>query len=165
VNISDHGTVYLAGLLHDVGKIILDRFVHDIYEIVIKATFDECISMIEAEKKFIGESHDTVGGWIMEKWKLPEIFIDVAKYHHCVLESPQENRIAVAVSSMADQMARIEYYGFGGDMSGVIFNETEAFKVLENVNPEIADMDIVKFTWDLESVDGEVAEMEDILKS
>jgi putative nucleotidyltransferase with HDIG domain len=165
VNIKDQGMVYLSGLLHDVGKIILDRFVHEIYEIVIQATRDECISMIDAEKKFIGESHDSIGGWIMEKWKLPEMFIDVARYHHDVQNVPEGNRTAVAVCSLSDQLARIEYFGFGGDMSGVILSETDAFKILEKINPAIVDMDFVKFVWDLENVDDEISEMENILKS
>jgi len=165
VNIKDQGVVYLSGLLHDVGKIILDRFVHEIYEIVIQATRDECISMIEAEKKFIGESHDAIGGWIMEKWKLPEMFIDVARHHHSVQDAPEGNKTAVAVCSLADQLARIECFGFGGDMSGVILSETEAFKILEKVNPAIVDMDFVKFVWDLENVDEEIGEMESILKN
>ncbi|MCX5810932.1 MAG: HDOD domain-containing protein [Proteobacteria bacterium] len=165
MNMKDLGAVYLSGLLHDVGKIILDRFVHEIYEIVINATSDECISMIEAEKKFLGETHDIVGGWIMEQWKLPEIFIDVARYHHCVQDSTGENKTAVAVCSLADQLARIQDFGFGGDISGVILNETEAFKVLEKVNPKILEIDMVKFNWDLENADDEIGEMESILKN
>jgi putative nucleotidyltransferase with HDIG domain len=165
VNMKDQGAVYLSGLLHDVGKIILDRFVHEIYEIVIKATRDECISMIEAEKKFIGESHETIGGWIMEQWKLPNMFIDVARYHHSVQDAPEENRTAVAVCSLADQLARIEDFGFGGDMTGVVLDETEAFKVLERINPKIAEIDFVKFAWDLENVNDEITEIENILKN
>jgi putative nucleotidyltransferase with HDIG domain len=164
-NMKDLGAVYLSGLLHDVGKIILDRFVHEIYEIVIKATGDECISMIEAEKKFLGETHDTVGGWIMEQWKLPEIFIDVARHHHSVNDSPEKNRTAVAVCSLADQLARIQDFGFGGDMSGVILSETEAFKVIEKANPKVLEIDLVKFNWDLENADDEIGEMESILKN
>jgi putative nucleotidyltransferase with HDIG domain len=165
LNIKDQGAIYLSGLLHDVGKIILDKFVHEIYEIVIKATRDECISMIEAEKKFIGESHETIGGWIMERWKLPRMFIDVASHHHSVMDSSEGNRTAVAVCSMADQLARIEDFGFGGDMSGVVLNETEAFNVLLKANPAIAEIDFVKFAWDLENVDNEIEEIENILKN
>ena len=165
VNMKDIGTIYLSGLLHDVGKVILDRFIHDIYKIVIQTTHDECISMVEAEKKVIGESHDTIGGWIMERWKLPSVFIDVAKYHHSIMDSPEENLTAVALSSMADQLARLQCYGFGGDMNGVVLNDTEAFKVLEEANPKIAEMDIVKFEWDLEDANEEIIEMESILKN
>jgi putative nucleotidyltransferase with HDIG domain len=164
-SMKDLGAVYLSGLLHDVGKVILDRFVHEIYEIVIKATGDECISMIEAEKKFLGETHDIVGGWIMEQWRLPEIFIDVARHHHSVQDAPEKNRKAVAVCSIADQLARIQGFRFGGDMSGVILSETEAFKVLEKANPKIIEIDMVKFNWDLENADDEIVEMESILKN
>ena len=165
VNIGGNGTIYLSGLLHDVGKIILDRFVHDIYTIIIQATTDECIPMIEAEKRLLGESHATVGGWIMERWKLPSAFIDVAKFHHSVMDAPEESRTAVAISSLSDQLARIQHHGFGGDMGGIILSETDAFKVLEKLNPAFADLDIVKMVWDLEDANEEISEMESILKN
>jgi hypothetical protein len=99
----------------------------------------------------------------MDKWKLPEIFADVAKYHHTVMGSPEHNRINVAIASLADQLARVRYFGFGGDMSGVVFSETEAFKVLEEVVPDIVNMDIFRFVYELETVDEEIVEMEKIL--
>lgn len=163
LRIGDQNITYFLGLLHDVGKVILDRFAHDIYTIVIQTTFDECISMIEAEKRLIGESHDVIGGFVMEKWKLPEVFADVARYHHAITESPEHNRVTVAVASLADQLARVRYFGFGGDMSGVVLSETEAFKVIEGVAPEIANIDIFRFVYELETVNDEIVEMEKIL--
>ncbi|MBA4389959.1 MAG: hypothetical protein C0399_03375 [Syntrophus sp. (in: bacteria)] len=165
LKVGDKNVIYFLGLLHDVGKVILDRFAHDIYTLVIQTTYDECISMIEAEKRLIGESHDVIGGFVMEKWKLPEVFADVARYHHTVMESPEYNRINVAIASLADQLARVRYFGFGGDMSGVVFSETEAFKVLEKVVPDIVNMDIFRFVHELETVDDEIVEMEKILTS
>ncbi|RPJ58404.1 MAG: HDOD domain-containing protein [Dehalococcoidia bacterium] len=164
LEVRDQTVIYLSGLLHDIGKIILDRFIHDIYKIVIQTTCDECISMIEAEKRYIGESHDTVGGWFLEKWKLPAAFIDVARYHHSVTESPEDSKTFVAISSLADHLARLRFYGFGGDMSGVVIGDTDAFKILEKTHPAIADMDVVKFIWDLEDADDEIIEMEGIFK-
>lgn len=161
----DQDVVYFLGLLHDVGKIILDRVAHDIYTMVIQTTYDESISIREAEKRIIGESHDTVGGLIMKKWRLPPFFSHVAQYHHAVPEAPEDNRAIVAVVSLADQMARMRFFGFGGDMSGIVFSDTEAFKVLEAVSPVIQEMDIVKFIWDLDGVDEDVIEMERLLNS
>jgi putative nucleotidyltransferase with HDIG domain len=163
LRIGDHNIAYFLGLLHDVGKIILDRFAHDIYTIVIQTTFEECVPMIEAEKRLIGESHDVIGGFVMEKWKLPEVFADAARYHHSIMKSPEYNRVTVATISLADQLARVREFGFGGDKSGVVFSETEAFKVIEGVNPEIVDIDIFKFVYELEAVNDEIVEMEKIL--
>jgi putative nucleotidyltransferase with HDIG domain len=165
LKVGDKNIIYFLGLLHDVGKVILDRFAHDIYALVIQTTFEECISMIEAEKRLIGESHDVIGWFVMTKWKLPEVFADVAKYHHAVMESPEHSRINVAIASLADQLARVRYFGFGGDMSGVVFSDTEAFKVLEEVVPDIVNMDIFRFVYELETVDEEIVEMEKILTS
>jgi len=143
-------SIYLAGLLHDVGKIVLDRLVHDVYKEIVQLTYKESISVLEAEKRVMGESHDTVGGWLVERWKLPRLFADVAEFHHSVMKSPEEYRVTVAVVSLANQLARIKLFGFGGDMSGVLFTETEAFSVLEDINPSIRDLDIVKLVWDLD---------------
>jgi len=161
----DQDIIYFVGLLHDVGKVILDRVAHDIYAIVIQTTYDESISIREAEKRLIGESHDKIGGLVMEKWRLPPMFVAVAKYHHEIMKAPVEYRTAVAISALADQLARVRFLGFGGDMSGIVFSDTDAFRELEKIAPAIQDMDIVKFIWDLEEIDEEVAEMEKILGS
>ena len=165
LKIGDHNIMYFLGLLHDAGKIILDRFAHDIYSLVIQTTFDECISMVEAEKRLIGESHDIIGGFVMEKWRLPEVFADVAKHHHAVMEAPERNRVTVGVVSLADQLARVRYYGFGGDKSGIVVSETDAFEVIAGAAPEIVGMDIFKFVYELETVNDEIVEMEKILTS
>ncbi len=161
--VGDKNIIYFGGLLHDVGKVVLDRYTHDIYRIVVQVTHEECLPMIDAEKRIIGESHDTIGGLIMERWKFPWLLADIARYHHAIGQCPGESRPTVAVCALADQLARVRYFGFGGDMSGVDLTETEAFRALSEIAPAIKDMDVFKFVCDLESVNDEIAEMEKIL--
>lgn len=161
--VGDRNIIYFGGLLHDVGKVVLDRFAHDIYKIVIQVTHEECLPMIEAEKRIIGESHDSIGGMLMEKWKFPWALVDVTRYHHTLEQCPEETRPTVAVCALADQLARIRYFGFGGDMGGIDLPETEAFRVLSMVAPAINDIDVFKFVCDLESANDEILEMERIL--
>lgn len=163
ISIGEKNTLYFGGLLHDIGKIVLDRFAHDVYRIVIDVTHEECIPMIEAEKKIIGESHETIGGLIMEKWKFPQLLADMARHHHSLASCPETSLASVAVCALADQMARVRYFNFGGDMSGILLEETEAFRVLSSINPSMADIDVFKFMCDLEIVNDEIAEMEKIL--
>lgn len=162
--LKDQPVIYLGGLLHDIGKIIIDRFFHDAYKTVIQITHDECISMWIAEKRVLGESHDRIGGWVMERWKLPKPFVDIVKYHHSVRESPGDSKIIVALISLADQLARLRYFGFGGDKTGVVLTDTEEFKILEDVNPDIKDLDVFKFVFQLEETDEEIIEIEKILR-
>jgi putative nucleotidyltransferase with HDIG domain len=165
LNINTGNNVYLAGLIHDVGKIILDRMMHAVYDAIVALTYAESISVIEAEKRVIGESHDTAGGWLLEKWKLPPIFVEVANYHHSALQATSENRLEVAVVSLANQMARLKSFGFGGDMSGVVLADIDAFKIVEDVHPGIRDLDVVKFIWDLDQAYNEIMEMERLINS
>lgn len=163
LSVGDRNTIYFGGLLHDVGKVVFDRFAHDVYKIVIQVTHEECVPMIEAEKRIIGESHDTIGGLIMEKWKFPFTLRDVTRYHHTISLCPDETRPTVAVCALADQLARVRYYGFGGDKSGVVLTETEAFQALSEIAPAISSVDVFKLVCDLESVNDEIVEMEAIL--
>ncbi len=163
LSVGDRQTIYFGGLLHDIGKVVLDRFAHDVYKIVIQITHDECVPMIEAEKNIIGESHDVIGGIIMEKWKFPFVLADVARFHHTISASPDESLPSVALCALADELARIRFYGFGGNRSGVVLEETEAFRTLAGIAPAITNIDMFKFLQDLETLDDEIADMEAIL--
>jgi HD-like signal output (HDOD) protein len=151
--------LYLAGLMHDVGAIVLDRFKHDMYKEILELTSKENIPMLEAEERVMGASHDTVGGWLMQKWKFSEVFVEVASFHHHVNMSSNQNRMVVSIVSLADVLARLTQHGFDGNMDGEIVEETEAFRVLVKRNPELADFDVVKFVWDLDEVNAEIEEM------
>jgi hypothetical protein len=101
----------------------------------------------------------------MTKWKLPEIFVEVASYHHSVTPASDKYRIPVAIVSLADTFARLTQHGFDGNMNGVIVSETEAFKVLEKKNPAMKDVDMVKLVWDLDSANAEIDQMEKLLRT
>jgi HD-like signal output (HDOD) protein len=160
LNVGRLDSLYLAGLVHDVGKVILDRFVHDVYRQIVDLTYSENISILEAETRVMGASHDIVGGWLMEKWRLPPIFGEVARYHHSVMEAPEKSLILVAIVNVADQLARLKGFGFGGDTNGVDFSSTDSFKVLEKKNHDIIDLDVFKLVWDLDGAHEEIDEME-----
>lgn len=91
--------LYLSGLVHDVGAVVLDRFKHDVYREIIALTYEENISILEAEERIMGASHDTVGGWLMQKWKLSDLFVEVASCHHHVGNASEKHRTLVAVIS------------------------------------------------------------------
>ena len=165
LGIQTQNNIYLAGLIHDVGKIILDRFMHDVYKEIVKITYNENISVIEAEQRVIGESHAKVGGWLMEAWNLPSIFVDIANYHHSVMETDENNRLEVAIVSLSNQLARLKSFGFGGDMSGVVLADIDAWKIIDEAYPQIKNLDVVKFIWDLDEAYNEIVAMERLINN
>jgi putative nucleotidyltransferase with HDIG domain len=165
LGIQAQNNIYLAGLIHDVGKIILDRFMHDVYKEIVKITYNENVSVTEAEQRVMGESHARVGGWLMEAWNLPPIFVDVANHHHSVIDTQEDNRLEVAIVSLSNQLARLKSFGFGGDMSGVVLADIDAWKIIDEAYPQIKNLDVVKFIWDLDEAYNEILAMEKIINN
>jgi putative nucleotidyltransferase with HDIG domain len=165
LEILDGNVLYFLGLLHDVGKVVLDRFAHDLYKNVVQVARDESITMQEAEKRIIGESHDAVGGWLMEKWRLPWTFTDVAKYHHNMNEAPDDNMAAIAITSFADRLAWLHYLGLESGFDVKILTDNEAYSFLEENTANIDEIDLGKFMQELDSAHEEIDEMTRILNS
>jgi len=74
------GEAYVAGLLHDMGKLILNQyFGEDFFNVLKEAQTSDLES---AETALLGVSHGEVGAWLAEKWNLPAIICETLKYHH-----------------------------------------------------------------------------------
>ena len=73
---------FVGGLLHDVGKLILDECFPDKIEQVRVEHSEHGLPWLQAEQNILGVDHCTVGKWLAEKWNLPRIFIQAIWLHH-----------------------------------------------------------------------------------
>ncbi|MFH1351135.1 MAG: HDOD domain-containing protein [Pseudomonadota bacterium] len=73
---------YTAGLLHDIGKVVLDQYISPAYPFFYRRTQIDRIELCEAEKESIGLTHPEAGGLLGESWSLPENLIDTIRHHH-----------------------------------------------------------------------------------
>jgi len=77
------GITYLAGLLHDVGFLVLNHFFkneHAWLDKMIEANPDQ--SIMTMEKRLLGVSHNEIGAWLMQAWKMPPELIITVEHHH-----------------------------------------------------------------------------------
>jgi len=73
---------FLAGLLHDIGKLICYLYFTTDYGKALQYAKTHRISMLDAEQRVLGFNHQDIGDEIAMKWKLPNDIRNAIKYHH-----------------------------------------------------------------------------------
>ncbi len=109
----DEEQAFTVGLLHDIGKMILDAHFSDRYaEVVAYQTEKEC-PICKAEQKILGTDHSEVGAMVAESWNLPsEITHSIRLYH----SPPTRNKAEMFhVINLADILSRGLGIGNAGD--------------------------------------------------
>ena len=73
---------YVSGLLHDMGKLLLDQFVLSNYRAIIDFVQRYKMPLWQVEEKLIGIDHAKVGGLMAERWNFPVTLVDAIHFHH-----------------------------------------------------------------------------------
>jgi putative nucleotidyltransferase with HDIG domain len=107
---------FVAGLLHDFGKLILDQYLTEEYTPVLQAARERHTLLRDMEREILGFDHQQVGAWATEKWMFPPALVAAIRYHHAPSLAPAERGTIFAVH-MGDALARILEIGSGGDDS------------------------------------------------
>ena len=110
---------FTAGLLHDMGKVFMDGYLHGEFEEVLSFAEKRGVSFYEAEHSLFDVDHAMMGEWIARYWKLPLFIVAAIKHHHQELEE----RTGLALSSdivvdyvrVADATVRSAGIGLNGD--------------------------------------------------
>lgn len=106
--------VAAAGLLHDIGKVVLVSQLRGDYERVISYSRTHQVHIRESEIKVLGVAHDEVGQWLMRRWRLPSRLAVPVIYHHRVEAAP-EYQVETSIVHVANAMVRGYGFGFAGD--------------------------------------------------
>jgi len=102
---ADPEEAYIAGLLHDVGKIFMDIQGRKDYGEFIRDLSTSTDLVIEKERNVIGLGHDDIGAYFCSLWQLPEKLILAVKYHHQPFEHQEllvQEKQLISIVSMAD---------------------------------------------------------------
>ncbi|MHC4884588.1 MAG: HDOD domain-containing protein [Planctomycetota bacterium] len=120
--------VFIQGLLHDIGKIVLDRYAHDEFEEVMELVERREGLLVEAEQEAFGFTHAEVGAFVLKQWNLPKNICEVTALHHRPAEAG-EGITETSIVHLADILCRAKGIGSGGDRRIPVL-DPEAWKVL-----------------------------------
>ena len=103
------GEAYAAGLLHDIGILVIYRFFQDDFIEIQRLVEEDSLLLSQAETVVVGTSHADVGAWLAERWNFPTHFVEAIRFHH----NPgyaQINPELTAIVHVANQIACCEGY-------------------------------------------------------
>ncbi len=120
---------FVAGMLHDLGKIPMNNCFPEQYTQALQLADLEQGSLINTEGLFLGFDHGVAGQMIAKKWQLNSTLVEALYHHHAPEMASEENRKLVTVIALANVFANVFEIGSAGDLfpdNSFILNNLEA---------------------------------------
>ena len=138
-------SAFLSGLLHDIGKIALDRCFPEEYAPVVEAIQAGEVGY-EVEAEMLGLTHATVGAMLAVNWNFADLLVEVIRDHH----SPQPGAFLSNLINLSDLLVRARIPNSPADETlAFSLEELPAFReVFGRVPPEELDIERITFGID-----------------
>jgi putative nucleotidyltransferase with HDIG domain len=97
-------TGFVCGLLHDIGKIVLDIYFPDSYGRILTRLSSGDVTSVEAEDGILGFSHPEVGMWVTQRWRFPKTIVFTIANHHGVICDDARYKYPTSVVRLANHL-------------------------------------------------------------
>lgn len=145
---ADPNDCYIAGLLHDFGKVVFAQFMPLQFKEALAVARENSIPLHHAEQQIIGADHSIVGAMLVGKWQFPKALTESIRQHHGKI--PPENTMLACLFA-ADQISKNMSLGnsgntvidelppglaarFGGNLDNVVAQLGDLSKVIEEAH-------------------------------
>ncbi len=100
--LADSGELFVAGLLHDIGKMVLIQYFSEEFQKISRFSQEKEIDFYRAEQEILGIDHGEIGALIAEKWHLPTRIVSWIRNHHKPKSVDNPFKVDIAVVNLAD---------------------------------------------------------------
>ena len=155
----DTEKAYLAGLLHDIGILVNSMVAPEEFRATFEKATREQIPLNEAELATLGFTHCDSGRVLGEAWKITPELIQAIELHHDIGD-PERGGPLVAIVHLSDLLCRLRDLGYGYyEPRQVDFANEPGWLYLMMQFPNLADLDLARFTFMLDEYAKEVEEL------
>ncbi|NNF98607.1 MAG: HDOD domain-containing protein [Desulfobacteraceae bacterium] len=107
--------LFLAGLLHDIGKIFFIEYFPDEYQRVLTETAQTGRALHEVEYDLMGINHAQIAGKLMNQWNFPDTLVVPCSYHHDTTGCPEDHHRSARIIQYANYLCHISGLGSSGN--------------------------------------------------
>ncbi len=102
-------TLFLLGILHDIGTALFDEYFHKEFDMVLQYAEKHNVSLIKAEKKLIGMDHYELAGLVLKSWGFPEHILlpmmNISKSFEDITKSVHKLKEETEILKLSDYLA------------------------------------------------------------
>lgn len=136
-------TLYTTGLLHDIGKTVLNFYVKEEFERIITEVRQNKKKFLDAEREILGIDHQQLGGLIAKKWNFPDSVVAGIRFHHEPRKVQDKYRDIANILYVSNRM--VSSVGIGCGIDGFLNpNRDEVFNDL-NITSRMVEELLAKF--------------------
>ena len=114
MNLRQTEQLFVSGLLHDLGRLLLFIYFPDESAAVLHRAFETGQLLFKEEQELLGCDHSEIGKFLTSHWKLPLLLENNVAYHHCPSNSPEP--VLTSVVHLADILVHAYGYGTTGEI-------------------------------------------------
>jgi HD-like signal output (HDOD) protein len=104
---------FCAGLIHDIGRVVLDQYFHENFLKAVQKAMEAKIPLLQAENEVFGFNHMDVGDWLTSRWELPQDIRVPIVHHHNPGKTEYAREITTLVH-LADSLCYEINFGLPG---------------------------------------------------
>lgn len=112
---SEVDKIFLCGLLHDMGKVILAVYLPDEYREVFEKAKTSEMPLYRTEKKILGTNHAMLSGLLMKRWHFPDSLLLPSRFHHGSVSCSSDYKEHAMIVEFADFLSQKAEIGSGGN--------------------------------------------------
>lgn len=129
-NVPSDGTLFLTGLIHDMGKVVFDQYFHDDFVEIVEFINEHHSSFSEAEKEILGVTHYQVAAKLLQQWKFPSKVVMQVFYHHAPWHDSNDGPgpIIVYLANLLTKMAGYPCLETEKKMDVSVFSDSKAME-------------------------------------
>lgn len=134
LGIKTEETLFTAGLLHDIGKLVLDPFLlQEPEEMQASDVESTSESFDKREERVLGINHNEAGAILLEHWNLPSEIYAAVRFHHAP-DCATAHKQLIEIVHVSDMLAYAQSVGTG--VKGVHYDLSEEALVHLNLQAE-----------------------------